>query len=232
MVRTKEMAKRRVKGEIAKPEPDKDGGRKARRLRPGTRALREIRKAQGSNGVKGVPRASFAKLVRKLLPEDVRISKQAMQTLQASAEDYAVDLFTLSNTLTVHAGRLGVDVDDMRLARNVLHNPHFVKESDGTKKMLKGSMSSEASAFKRSAGPADKGAKAGEAAKGAKSAKSAKGAKPAKSAKGAKPSPGEGKGVPEQAEEAEEYEDAEDYEEDEPEEGEDDEDPEDVNALD
>lgn len=67
MVRTKEMAKRRVKGALVKPEPDKDGGRKARRLRPGTRALREIRKAQGSNGVKGVPRASFAKLVRKLL---------------------------------------------------------------------------------------------------------------------------------------------------------------------
>ena len=108
MVRSKGAVKRRAKGELAAAMPVKDGGRKTRRFKPGTKALREIRKAQTSEGVKGIPRARLAKMVRSLLPPKVcikktdgsyddgaiRIAKDAMQVLHNAAEVRPLTIFT------------------------------------------------------------------------------------------------------------------------------------------
>ena len=56
-----------------------------------------------------------------------------------------MDMFALSNTLAVHRGKSTPKKSDMRLARNLRHNWHYVKESDGTKKLLQGISSTDAS---------------------------------------------------------------------------------------
>ena len=152
-MRTKAMAKKREsKSKVDKKKPELDGGCKSktkktdketkRRFRPGTVALREIRKAQGSLGNKAFPKSKIASLVRSTLPDNFRISKNALSTIKQAAESYLTDIFCLTNTLAIHRNRLGPDQDDMRLAQNLFNNAQFVKEQDASKKFLKAVASS------------------------------------------------------------------------------------------
>lgn len=89
-----------------------------RKWKPGTVALREIRKQQKS--VKSMlPRAAFERLVREIVAEtteSVRLQRGALDALQQGAEDHIVELLKRSQTLALHAGRVTITNDDFVLA--------------------------------------------------------------------------------------------------------------------
>ncbi len=155
MVRTKAKAKRNAAKESAKESarvdepPEKDGGSKIkRRVKNGNRALREIRRAQSSKGIKGLPKNPFRRQVKAIIARQgalsgeseaaVRISKAAVEMLQIAAEDYLLTLFACTNVLAIHGNRKKITQNDLRLAVNLTHNFHFIHEADATKKMLRG----------------------------------------------------------------------------------------------
>ena len=79
----------RASSDAAKKSP-----RKPHRFRPGTVALRQIRKYQKSTEFL-IPKLSFERVVRETAQEfkdDVRFSKHALANLQAAAEAYLTDL--------------------------------------------------------------------------------------------------------------------------------------------
>ena len=106
-----------------------------KRSRPGTVALREIRKLQKSTEL-FVPKLPFCRIVRDLsedfatptmFPNGIRWQSQALLALQEAMEAYAVHLFEDSNLNGIHAKRVTVMAKDMKLARR-LRGETSVKE--------------------------------------------------------------------------------------------------------
>ena len=101
--------------------------RKKHRYRPGTVALREIRKYQKSTELL-MRKLPFARLVREVakdltsigsFPNGVRFQESAIIALQEAAEDYLVHLFEDTNLETLHCKRVTVHARDMQLARRI-----------------------------------------------------------------------------------------------------------------
>lgn len=95
--------------------------RKARRFRPGTVALREIRKYQQSSELL-IKKMPFQRLVREIVQEirdDLRLRASALAALQHAAEAYLVGLFEDTNLCAIHAKRVTIMPTDMRLARRI-----------------------------------------------------------------------------------------------------------------
>ncbi|KAF4444920.1 histone H3-like centromeric protein cse-4 [Fusarium austroafricanum] len=98
--------------------------RARRRYRPGTVALREIRKYQGDTKLL-LQKLPFARLVREIaLPmrprgEPMRWQSQAIMALQEAAEAYMVHLFEDTNLCAIHAKRVTIMQKDIQLARRI-----------------------------------------------------------------------------------------------------------------
>lgn len=97
--------------------------RKARRYRPGTRALLEIRKFQKSTNLL-LRKLPFARLVREItdylaVTKDMRWQALAIEALQEAAEAYLVYLFEDANLCAIHAKRVTVMPRDVQLARRI-----------------------------------------------------------------------------------------------------------------
>ena len=101
--------------------------RKKHRYRPGTVALREIRKYQKSTELL-MRKLLFARLVREVakectsmssFPNGVRFQEAAIVALQEAAEDDLVHLFEDTNLETLHCKRVTVHARDMQLARRI-----------------------------------------------------------------------------------------------------------------
>ena len=96
----------------------KTGGR---RFKPGTVALREIKRYQkGSNLL--LLKAPFQRLVRAIcdgIDSELRFQSQALLAIQEAAESYIVGLFEDSNLCAIHANRVTVMKKDMELARRI-----------------------------------------------------------------------------------------------------------------
>jgi histone H3 len=95
--------------------------RKKARYRPGTVALREIRKYQKSTDLL-LRRAPFARLVREIASDfrsDLRFQSASILCLQEAAEAYLVGLFEDSSLCAVHAGRVTLQPKDVLLARRI-----------------------------------------------------------------------------------------------------------------
>ena len=93
--------------------------RKPRRYRPGTVALRDIRKQQQSTNM-ALPKSTFKALVQEVarnmsLGGDMRISSKAYPMLQAAAEDYIIDLMRGAQVRAID--RKGVTVTALDLRR-------------------------------------------------------------------------------------------------------------------
>lgn len=104
-----------------KSAPVAGGVQKKRRYRPGTVALREIRKYQKSAELL-IRRAPFQRLVRELaqmFKSDLRFQSSAVSALQEGAEAYLVELFEDTNLCTIHAKRVTIMPRDMALARRI-----------------------------------------------------------------------------------------------------------------
>lgn len=102
--------------------PPVGGGiKKPHRFRPGTVALREIRRYQRSTDLL-IRRLPFQRLVREIAQEhvtDLRFQAQALAALQESAEAYLVGLFEDTNLCAIHAKRVTIQPRDMHLARRI-----------------------------------------------------------------------------------------------------------------
>lgn len=101
--------------------------RKKMRYRPGTVALREIRRYQKSNESL-LPRAPFQRLVREIAMDvnhELRFQSQALLALQEAAESYVVGLFEDTNLCAIHAKRQTIFPKDMQLARRIRGDRNF-----------------------------------------------------------------------------------------------------------
>ena len=97
------------------------GIKKPHRYRPGTVALREIRKYQKSTDLL-IRKLPFQKVVREIAGEfksDLRFQSQAVLALQEAAEAYLVGLFEDTNLCAIHAKRVTIMPKDMQLARRI-----------------------------------------------------------------------------------------------------------------
>jgi histone H3 len=104
-----------------KSAPSAGGIRRPHRYRPGTVALREIRKFQKSTELL-IRKLPFQRLVREIAQEqkvDVRFQSTAIMALQEAAEAYLVSLFEDTNLCAIHAKRVTIQPKDMQLARRI-----------------------------------------------------------------------------------------------------------------
>lgn len=95
--------------------------KKSHRYRPGTVALREIRKYQKSTDLL-IRRLPFQRLVREIAHDfktDVRFQSTAINALQEASEAYLVGLFEDTNLCAMHAKRVTIQTKDMQLARRI-----------------------------------------------------------------------------------------------------------------
>ena len=104
-----------------------DGVRKKHRFRPGTVALREIRKYQKTTELL-IKKLPFQRCVRKVAEEEssigywqngVRFQNGAMVCLQEALEAYIVGLCEDTNLETIHRKRVTVAPQDIQLARRI-----------------------------------------------------------------------------------------------------------------
>ena len=94
---------------------------KKRRCRPGTVALREIRRYQRRTDLL-IRKAPFQRLVREIAQEmkrDVRFQSTALMAIQEAAEMHLIQLFEDTNLCALHAKRVTVMPKDMQLARRI-----------------------------------------------------------------------------------------------------------------
>ncbi|KAI9183973.1 centromeric DNA-binding histone H3-like protein cse4 [Blastocladiella emersonii ATCC 22665] len=94
-----------------------------RRYRPGTVALREIRKYQKTTDLL-LRRLPFSRLVREitddLMPtQQFRWQASALGALQEAAESYIVHLMEDANLCAIHAKRVTLMTKDLHLARRI-----------------------------------------------------------------------------------------------------------------
>ncbi|KAH8078199.1 hypothetical protein JL720_9878 [Aureococcus anophagefferens] len=97
------------------------GGVKPHRYRPGTVALREIRRYQKSTELL-VRKLPFQRLVREIAQDfktDLRFQGSAVLALQEAAEAYLVGLFEDTNLCAIHAKRVTIMPKDIQLARRI-----------------------------------------------------------------------------------------------------------------
>ena len=96
-------------------------GRKPRRYKPGTVALREIRRFQKSTELL-IRRTPFQRLVREIAQTYspyLRFQSGAIIALQEAAEAYLVGLLEDSNLCAIHAKRVTIMPRDMQLVRRI-----------------------------------------------------------------------------------------------------------------
>jgi len=97
------------------------GTKKAHRYKPGTVALREIRKFQKSTDLL-IRKLPFQRLVREIAQQfktDLRFQSSAIGALQESVEAYLVSLFEDTNLAAIHAKRVTIQKKDIKLARRL-----------------------------------------------------------------------------------------------------------------
>ncbi len=129
MARTKQTAQKHTGGKrprkvSAGKRPRKalaGGVKKARRWRPGTVSLREIRRYQKSTELL-IRKLPFQRLVREIAHEyceDLRFQSAAIYALQEAAEAFLVGLFEDTNLCALHAKRVTIFSRDMQLALRI-----------------------------------------------------------------------------------------------------------------
>lgn len=112
------------KGKHLYQSPGRDWGKKMKkphRYRPGTVALREIRRYQKSTELL-IRKLPFQRLVREIAQDfktDLRFQGSAVLALQEAAEAYLVGLFEDTNLAAIHAKRVTIQPRDIELSRRI-----------------------------------------------------------------------------------------------------------------
>ena len=97
------------------------GIKKPHRYRPGTVALREIRKYQKSTELL-IRKAPFQRLVKEIaidFKSDLRMQSTALLALQEASEAYLIKLFEDTNECALHGKRVTIMPKDMQLAQRI-----------------------------------------------------------------------------------------------------------------
>ena len=132
MARTKQTARKSTGGKSVgrkqlatkaarKSAPTSGGVKKPHRYRPGTVALREIRRYQKLTELL-IRKAPFHRLVREIsqdFKDDLRCKGTSVLTLQEAAEAYLVGLFEDTNLCAIHGKRVTIMPKDIQLARRI-----------------------------------------------------------------------------------------------------------------
>ena len=131
MARTKHMAKRvnlvdrmKIIGLLGEKKLETIKGQpkqRKHRYRPGTVALREIRKYQKSTDLL-IRKAPFRRVVREIahaMNASLRFQESAINALQEISESYLVKLFEDTQLCALHAHRVTILKKDMDLARRI-----------------------------------------------------------------------------------------------------------------
>ncbi|MQL90834.1 hypothetical protein Taro_023437 [Colocasia esculenta] len=102
--------------------------RRPHRFKPGTVALREIRKYQKTWSLL-IPAAPFIRVVREITGyyshEVSRWTPEALVAIQEAAEAFLVHLFEDANLCAIHAKRVTLMQKDWQLARRIGGGRHF-----------------------------------------------------------------------------------------------------------
>lgn len=117
----KNLGNKAARKTAAGPHISKAAIKKPHRFKPGTVALREIRKFQKSTDLL-IRKLPFQRLVREIATEfkaDLRFQSQAVLALQEAAEAYMVSLFEDTNLCAIHAKRVTIMPKDIQLARRI-----------------------------------------------------------------------------------------------------------------
>ena len=137
MARTKQTARKSTGGKAPRKQlatkaakmsdggvpkgPGGGGVKKPHRYRPGTVALRQIRRYQKSTELL-IRKLPFQRLVREIAQEfksDLRFQHTAVLALQEAAESYLVGIFEDTNLCAIHAKRITILPKDICLARRI-----------------------------------------------------------------------------------------------------------------
>ena len=97
--------------------------KKPRRYRPGTVALREIRRYQKTTDLL-IPKAPMSRAVREVMTiveggTDLRMQSIALAAVHEASEAFTVGLMEDANLCAIHGKRVGVLPKDMQLARRL-----------------------------------------------------------------------------------------------------------------
>ena len=106
-----------------KRAPPTGGVKKPHRYRPGTVALREIRRYQTTTDTL-IPKRSFQLLVQEVMQNECRlrgieckrIQSMALLGLQTACEQYVIELFSQTQIAAIHGKRITIQPKDMSLA--------------------------------------------------------------------------------------------------------------------
>ena len=135
MARMKQVPRKSAGGKaMGRPAKLEEGCRKSatsmgvkvpkKRIRPGLRALQEIRKYQTSTNLL-IPKAPFQRLVREVLQSvttgetTFRLQPMAVLAIQEASEAYLTGLFDDTNLCAIHGKRVTIMPKDLHLARRI-----------------------------------------------------------------------------------------------------------------
>jgi len=137
MARTKQTARKSTGGKAPRKQlatkaarksaPATGGVKKPHRYRPGTVALREIRRYQKSTELL-IRKLPFQRLVREIAQDfktDLRFQSSAVMALQEASEAYLVGLFEDTNLCAIHLYSFYLDEIVSSMAIN-LQKAHFM----------------------------------------------------------------------------------------------------------
>ena len=134
--------RRKAKKDTLTRRSNKTPGKKPHRYRPGTVALREIRRFQKSTQLL-IPKMPFQRVVKEIAKDlnrekneairkmakklkteiaekpDLRFQSAAIGALQAASEAYLTALFEDANLCAIHAKRVTIMPKDIQLARRI-----------------------------------------------------------------------------------------------------------------
>ena len=126
---------------------------KPHRYRPGSVALREIRKHQKSTELI-INKLPFQKLVKNItldINDELRFQSSAILALQEAAEAYLVSLFEESNLAAIHAKRVTIMDKDIQLASQIRKENYSFDVENNSKSMPHSSLKTK-DVLKNSAG--------------------------------------------------------------------------------
>lgn len=130
MARTKQPHPAYVAGKRPREPPPTTGKqplsgsplqRRRHRYRPGSVAMREIRRFQKSTDllIRKLPFQRLVKEIAQSINSELRFQGSAVLALHEAAEAYLVGMFQDTNLCAIHAKRVTVMPKDMQLARRI-----------------------------------------------------------------------------------------------------------------
>ena len=102
--------------------------KKKHKSRPGTSALRDIRRQQKASDCLAISKQPFRRLTREIAEDHtdkLNFSPAAVQLLQVAAEEALIKLFDRANLIAINAKRSRLFPKDLKLAATILATPYW-----------------------------------------------------------------------------------------------------------